>query len=108
MSISPLVSSTEEGQIFENFIAGEWRSSTSGETFKSTNPANTQEIVGRFQKSTLDDLNAAVAAAKQAQPAWAAIPAPQRGEILLRTALILQERQEELATLMTRDGGYST
>ncbi len=105
MSISPLVSSTEEGQIFENFIAGEWRSSTSGETFKSTNPANTQEIVGRFQKSTLDDLNAAVAAAKQAQPAWAAIPAPQRGEILLRTALILQERQEELATLMTREMG---
>ena len=28
MSISPIVSSTEEGQIFENFIAGEWRSSS--------------------------------------------------------------------------------
>lgn len=105
MSISPIVSSTEDGQIFENFIAGEWRSSPSGETFNSTNPANTQEIVGRFQKSTLDDLNAAVAAAKQAQPQWAAVPAPQRGEIVLRTALLLQERQEELATLMTREMG---
>src|SRR5579872_1531667 len=105
MSISPIVSSTEEGQIFENFIAGEWRSSMGGETFNSTNPANTQEIVGRFQKSTLDDLNAAVAAAVKAQPGWAAIPAPERGEILLRTALLLEREKEELAALMTREMG---
>ena len=76
MSMSPAAHAREEGQIFENFIAGEWRSSESGETFSSTNPANTQEIVGHFQTSTLADLNAAVAAAKKAQPAWAALPAP--------------------------------
>jgi aldehyde dehydrogenase (NAD+) len=105
MSISPTVQPTELGQTFENFIAGEWRSSASGQTFSSTNPANTNEVVGYFQKSTLADLEQAVAAARKAQPGWAATPAPERGEIILRTALLLEQHKEELATLMTREMG---
>src|ERR1035438_5919285 len=103
--ISPAIHPTEHGQLYHNFIAGEWRSSQSGETFVSTNPAHTGEVVGYFQKSTVADLEDAIAAARIAQPAWAAVPAPERGEILLRTALLLQQHQEELATLMTREMG---
>ena len=103
--ISPAIPPTEQGQLYHNFIAGEWRSSHSGETFASTNPAHTGEVVGYFQKSTVADLDDAIAAARAAQPAWAAVPAPERGEILLRTALLLQQHQEELATLMTREMG---
>ena len=105
MSMSPTLQSTEQGQTYQNFIAGEWRNSKSGTTFSSTNPANTDEIVGYYQKSTVADLDEAVAAARQAQPGWAAIPAPERGEILLRTALLLEQQKEELATLMTREMG---
>ncbi len=105
MSTSPAIHETEQGQIYQNFIAGEWRNSTSGETFSSTNPANTLEVVGYFQKSTTADLDAAVSAAQKAQPGWAAVPAPERGEILLRTALLLEQRKEELARLMTREMG---
>lgn len=105
MSISPSIRPTEQGQLYHNFIAGQWRDSHSGETFASTNPARTSEIIGYFQKSTVADLEEAVAAARTAQPAWAATPAPVRGEILLRTALLLQQQQEELATLMTREMG---
>src|SRR5438128_1806126 len=105
MSMSPTAQPTEQGQIFQNFIAGEWRSSESGETFSSINPANTNEVVGFFQKSTLADLEAAIGAAKKAQPGWAATPAPLRGEVLLRTALLLEQHKEELATLMTREMG---
>src|SRR5947199_3325670 len=105
MSMSPTLQSTEQGQTYQNFIAGEWRNSKSGATVSSTNPANTDEIVGYFQKSTIADLDEAVAAAKKAQPGWAATPAPQRGEILLRTALLLEQQREELATLMTREMG---
>ncbi len=105
MSMTPTIRPTEQGHTFQNFIAGEWRASRGGETFSSTNPADTREIVGYFQKSTLADLEDAIAAAKKAQPAWAATPAPGRGEILLRMALLLEQHKEELAVLMTREMG---
>ena len=56
MAMSPAAHNTGQGQIYQNFIAGEWRSSASGKTFSSTNPANTNEVVGHFQQSTLADL----------------------------------------------------
>ncbi len=49
MAISPAAHTTGQGQIYQNFIAGEWRGSASGKTFSSTNPANTNEVVGHFQ-----------------------------------------------------------
>jgi alpha-ketoglutaric semialdehyde dehydrogenase len=105
MSMTPSIHPAEQGQIFQNFIAGAWRAAHNGETFSSTNPANTREIVGYFQKSTLADLEDAIAAAKKAQPGWATTPAPERGEVLLRMALLLEQHKEELAILMTREMG---
>ncbi len=105
MSVSASTPSTKQGQIYQNFIGDEWRNSRSGETFASTNPAHTSEVIGRYQRSTADDIEDAVNAAVKAQPSWAAIPAPERGEILLRTALLLEQQKEELAKLMTREMG---
>jgi acyl-CoA reductase-like NAD-dependent aldehyde dehydrogenase len=105
MSISYPTPATVQGQIYQNFIGGAWRSSRSGETFVSTNPAHISEVIGLYQKSTAADLEDAIAAAVEAQPAWAAIPAPERGEILLRAALLLDQQKEELAALMTREMG---
>ncbi len=85
MSMTPSIHPVEQGHIFRNFIAGEWRESRGGKMFSSTNPADTREIVGHFQQSTRADLEEAVAAARKAQPVWAATPAPERGELLLRT-----------------------
>src|SRR5579883_1117685 len=105
MAISTPAGSTELGQVYQNFIGGAWKNARSGETFISTNPARTSEVIGHYQKSNAADLEEAVEAAAKAQPAWEATPAPARGEILYRTALILQQRQEELAQLMTREMG---
>src|SRR5712691_10123958 len=105
MSISPQTVSKEQDQIFQNFIAGQWCDSKGGETFISTNPANTNEVIGYYQNSTSDDIDAAIEAALRAQSGWAATPAPERGEILLRTAYLLEQHKEELATLMTREMG---
>ena len=88
-----------------NYIAGEWVPSVSGETFDNTNPARTSEVVGRFQKSVPADIDAAISAAEAALPAWRAMPAPARGEILLRAALLFEARQTELAQAMTREMG---
>lgn len=105
MSISTPAHSTESGQVYQNFIGGEWKNARSGETFISTNPARTSEVIGYYQKSGLEDLNEAVEAATQAQAGWEATPAPARGEVLYRAAQILEQRQEELARLMTREMG---
>ena len=88
MSISS--PSTQQGEIYQNFIGGEWRNSRGSETFTSTNPAHTSEIIGRYQRSTAADIEDAVEAAVKAQPGWAAIPAPERGEILLRSGVALR------------------
>ena len=94
-----------EPRVFKNFIGGEWVAATSGKTFESRNPADTRQVVGVFQDSNADDVNAAVAAAKAAFPAWRALPAPKRGEILLRAAQLLQDRKEQYSADMTREMG---
>lgn len=102
MSVTPR---TQQEHVFQNFVGGQWRPSTGGETFVSTNPAHTGEVIGYYQKSTVADLEEAIDVAAKAQRRWAATPAPERGEVLLRTALLLEQRKEELATLMTREMG---
>ncbi|HEX6477666.1 MAG TPA: aldehyde dehydrogenase family protein [Ktedonobacteraceae bacterium] len=105
MSISSPAQKTGQAQIYQNFIGGQWRNSRSGETFVSTNPARTSEVIGHYQKSTAADLEDAIDAAVKAQSGWAATPAAERGEIMLRAALLLEQYKQELATLMTREMG---
>ncbi|GHO53874.1 aldehyde dehydrogenase family protein [Ktedonobacter robiniae] len=104
MSLSSSISTTS-GQDYKNFIAGQWRTSRGGETFISTNPARTSDIIGSYQKSTVEDLEDAIEAATQAQKGWAATPAPERGEVLFRLAHLFEQQRDELATLMTREMG---
>ncbi len=107
-SAHPASTETQEQaqpKTYLNFIGGEWRPSASGQTFDDTNPAHGGEVLARFQKSTVADIDAAISAAQAAFPAWRAIPAPQRGAIILRAALLLEARQSELARDMTREMG---
>jgi betaine-aldehyde dehydrogenase len=76
----------------------------SGERFASINPA-TGEVLGYVVAAGSSQVNAAVAAAKQAQPAWAAMTGAERARILHRAAALLRSRNEELAQLETRDTG---
>ena len=78
---------------------------TTRRTFPNINPANTDDVVGEFQASGPDDVGAAFAAAEGAQPAWAALPAPRRGEYLFKAAEILESQLTSLATDMTREEG---
>ena len=87
------------------FIAGRWVDSVSGATFESVNPADTRDVVGRFQAGTAADVAMAVRAAGEAFPAWRATPAPKRGEILYRFGALMAEHKERLARAMTREMG---
>ena len=87
------------------FIAGRWIDSTSGATFDSVNPADTRDVVGRFQQGTKADVAMAVMAAGKAFEDWRATPAPRRGELLYRFAALLADNKERLARAMTREMG---
>jgi alpha-ketoglutaric semialdehyde dehydrogenase len=90
---------------FKNFIGGQWVGARSGATFENRNPADTDELVGLFAKSDRDDTREAIAAAAAAQPVWAAMPAPKRGEVLYRAANLLESRADQVAREMTREEG---
>jgi alpha-ketoglutaric semialdehyde dehydrogenase len=89
---------------FQNYIGGEWVDAASGETFESTSPAN-GDAIGTFPKSSREDVDRAVAAAKEAYEDWRLVPAPRRGEILFRFAQLLTEQKEDLSQLMAREMG---
>ncbi len=89
----------------KNFIGGEWRESVKGETFESINPANAEEVIGVVSRSSRQDVDMAVEAARGAYLRWKLMPAPKRGEILFRAAQELEAKKQELGELMTREMG---
>ena len=90
---------------FQLFIAGEWVDSVGGRTFESRNPADTRDLIGRFQAGTAADVARAIRAAEIAGLTWRRTPAPKRGEILYRFGALMAEHKERLARAMTREMG---
>jgi acyl-CoA reductase-like NAD-dependent aldehyde dehydrogenase len=90
---------------YHNFIGGEWVKSSSGEWFDNVNPADTNDVIGRFPKSNADDVNAAVEAAKSAATKWRRTPAPKRAELLFNLAEIIRDNKDTYTREMTREMG---
>src|SRR3989338_2937859 len=90
---------------YKNYIGGEWIERGSQGVFDNFNPARHDDVIGSFPKSSKEEIDAAVAAAKSALKKWSDLPAPRRGLILNEAAHILTQRKEELAHLMTREMG---
>src|SRR5206468_4919809 len=90
---------------YRNFIGGAWVPSDSGALFENRNPANSDDLVGLFQKSSTADVDLAVEAARRAYQHWRLVPAPRRAEVLFRAARMIAERKEVLAREMTREMG---
>ncbi|WP_314454328.1 NAD-dependent succinate-semialdehyde dehydrogenase [uncultured Microbacterium sp.] len=85
-------------------INGEWREATGGKTVAVNDPA-TGDVIHEIADATVDDGVAAMDAAAEAFPSWAATPARERAEILRRAFDLLQERKEDVALLMTLEMG---
>jgi acyl-CoA reductase-like NAD-dependent aldehyde dehydrogenase len=97
--------STSTFTTYNNFVDGRWVPSTSGETFENRNPANTDDLIGVFQKSTRTDVESALEAARRAYDSWRLVPGPVRAEMLFRAAQLIVERKEQFARDMTREMG---
>ena len=85
-------------------IDGNWRDANSGETIAVTNPANGQQL-GSVPKMGADETREAINAANRALPAWRALTAKERANILRRWFNLMIEHQDDLARLMTLEQG---
>ena len=86
------------------FIGGEWVTAHSGHTITSINPAN-GELLGAVPLADEHDVDRAVAAAKAAFPAWAALPVTRRAEHLRRLADAVERNADYLALMDAVDSG---
>jgi len=91
-------------QVIENAVGGKRYVSSSSRRSPVFNPA-TGEQTAELPLSTLDELNAAVAAAKKALPAWANMPPMKRARIMFRFKQLLDQHADELAREISKEHG---
>ncbi|MFJ6214503.1 aldehyde dehydrogenase family protein [Streptomyces sp. NPDC092296] len=89
---------------YGHFIGGEFTESAGKEALKTVNPA-TGQVLAEFAQGSGEDVDRAVRAARDAFPAWSALPGAERAKYLFRIARIVQERSRELAVLESIDNG---
>jgi malonate-semialdehyde dehydrogenase (acetylating)/methylmalonate-semialdehyde dehydrogenase len=88
----------------DNYVGGGWVAASAVEALDDIDPA-TGELAARVPLSTSDDVDRAVTAARDAQPAWRAIPPQRRARAIMALREAMWEHREELAQLVTADMG---
>ena len=90
---------------YKNFIGGQWVAPSTGNYFENRNPADQDDLIGRFPSSGVEDVHAAIDSARRGFELWKRTPAPARGDVLRRVGDLMAARKEEIANLMTREMG---
>jgi malonate-semialdehyde dehydrogenase (acetylating)/methylmalonate-semialdehyde dehydrogenase len=91
-------------RLLDNYVAGKWTPATSSEQLPVTNPA-TGDVLAQVPLSSAADLDAAVAAARAALPAWRAVSVIERARLLFGLREALDARREDLARSVTLEMG---
>ncbi|MEI8241246.1 MAG: aldehyde dehydrogenase family protein, partial [Actinomycetota bacterium] len=86
------------------YINGQWVSSTGSGTLSVTDSA-TEEVIATIPDGSTADVDAAVAAAKAAFPAWSELPKEARAEYLRKIHAGLEARSDELADVIAKEVG---
>ncbi|GGX90872.1 glutarate-semialdehyde dehydrogenase DavD [Litchfieldella qijiaojingensis] len=98
--------SLQDSPLFRPFayIDGSWVAADSGEQIDVVNPAD-GEVIGRVPRLGRVETERAIIAAEVAFPAWRALTALERADILMKWHDLMHEHQQELATIMTLEQG---
>ncbi|MCW8842999.1 MAG: CoA-acylating methylmalonate-semialdehyde dehydrogenase, partial [Rhodobacteraceae bacterium] len=91
-------------QELTHFINGEHVKGTSGRFADVYNPS-TGEIQAKVPLATVAEMDAAIAAAAEAQPAWAATNPQRRARVMMKFAALIEEHMDELSELVSREHG---
>jgi aldehyde dehydrogenase (NAD+) len=86
-----------------NLIAGQWREGAS--EIEDRNPSDLSDLVGVFSQASPAEVHEAVAAAREAQPQWAATGLEARAAVLDAIGRELMARSKELGELLSREEG---
>jgi acyl-CoA reductase-like NAD-dependent aldehyde dehydrogenase len=89
-----------------NIVAGKDVPALGGDLFEKLRPAD-GSVLCNVARSHTEDVATAVAAAAEAQPAWAARTAVERGDLVREIALALKARRQELSELVVEETGKS-
>ena len=90
---------------YDLFIDGKFVKPSSGNYFKTINPAN-QEVLAEVAHGNENDIDLAVKAARRAYTeVWSKMPGKERAKYIYRIARIMQEKARELAVIETLDAG---
>jgi 1-pyrroline dehydrogenase len=89
---------------YQNFVGGEWVDAVEGGTMEVLNPA-TGETIAEVQRSTAEDAERAVEAAKAALPEWLEATPAERSELLHKLADVIEENADELAAIESKNVG---
>jgi RHH-type proline utilization regulon transcriptional repressor/proline dehydrogenase/delta 1-pyrroline-5-carboxylate dehydrogenase len=76
-----------------------------GTVIASVDPADPGRVVARSSSCGVDEVERAIERAKEAWPAWARTPAPERARVLFETAAWMRARRSELAALEVFEAG---
>ncbi|MBP7564811.1 MAG: aldehyde dehydrogenase family protein [Burkholderiaceae bacterium] len=90
-------------QTFDNLIGGQWLAG--GSYSDNLNPSNLADVIGRYAQADAAQLDAAVAAAQAAFPAWSTGSVQARSDALDKIGTEILARKEELGTLLAREEG---
>lgn len=90
-------------QSLRNYIGGEWAAGAS--TSINRNPSDLSDVIGEYAQADAAQTTQAIAAAKDAFPAWSTFPMQERSNILERAAAEILQRKDELGRLLAREEG---
>ncbi|MCX8228240.1 MAG: aldehyde dehydrogenase family protein, partial [Sulfitobacter sp.] len=91
---------TERTQIY---IDGTWTDGASH--IENRNPSDMSDLIGRYAQADASHLDAALAAARRAQPIWWAAGIQKRHDVLMAIGTELMARAEEIGRLLSREEG---
>src|SRR5512132_318521 len=96
--------SSRDAEVLQNYVGGRWVDTRTREFLDVYNPAR-GEVIAKTPLSTGGDVDAAVAAATKAFPAWRDTPVVQRARAMFRFANLLEQHFEDLARIVTTEHG---
>src|ERR687895_83623 len=88
-----------------SIVGGRTPGDAPGGHMTSTNPARTTETVAEVSLGDAGTFAEACRAAREAQPGWAAVPAPVRSQVIKKIGRVVENNKEALARLVTREIG---
>ncbi len=88
---------------YENYIDGQW---VAGKNYQANiNPSNLSDVIGEYAQADASQVEAAIAAARKAFPAWSTSGIQARADALEKVGLEILARREELGNLLAREEG---